>query len=189
MKNSILFGTLFSAMVIFASCDIKCPAADTSILDWFPYENGQTFVLSDNHYSTKNFSVNEIVFDHQDGYGRNTDCGVCNNDFNFSISAANLNINFRGYGNSYGESPTIENLYINLRYNNVEEFFDFEVIIDAAPKQAVYVARDSEQFYKKIVIIKDIGITEIETGTGTLFLQNPEEKPNKKDKVMKVRAC
>ena len=193
MKNSILFGTLFSAMVIFAGCDIKCPKADTSVLDWFPYENGQTFVLSDNHYATKTFNVDEIVFDHQDGYGYMTDCAVCNNDFIFSISASNLNVNFSG-GGGYGESPSVADLYIELCYiddDNIglTEYFDFDIILDAVPEQAVYRAKKSEQFYKRIVITKKMGITEIETETGTLFLQNPQEKPNTKNKVMKIRSC
>jgi len=159
MKNSILFGTLFSAMVIFAGCDIKCPKADTSVLDWFPYENEQNFILSDND-STKTFSVDEIVFDHQDGYGRNTKCAVCNNDFNFSISASNLKINFSSYGD-YGESPSISDLYISLLYNGITEYFDFKEILKTNSEQAVYVAKNSEQFYKRIVITKKIGITEI----------------------------
>jgi len=184
MKKSILFGTLFSAMVIFAGCDHKCPAADTSILDWFPYENGQTFALSD-----INFSVDDIVFDHQDGWPRGTDCGVCSNDFSFSVSALNLNINFRGYGTSYTQTPTIEDLYIDLRYNGVTEYFEFDGILRTDPGQAVFRAKNPEQFYKSIVITKGIGITEIETETGTLSLQNPEQKPNTKDKVMKIRSC
>jgi len=189
MKNSILFGTLFSTILVFSGCNIKCPEADTSVLDWFPYKNEQTFVLSDNHYATETFTVDDIVFDHQDGYERNTKCGVCNNDFNFYISASNLNINFRGYGNGYGESPSIESLYVEVGYNDVKEYFDFDIILDAVPEQAVYVAKNSEQFYKKIVVTKKIGITEIETETGTLFLQNPEQKPNTKNKVMKFSDC
>ena len=191
MKKSILFGILFSAMVIFAGCITKCPKADTSVLDWFPYENEQTFVLSDND-STKNFSVNEISFDHQESWSSLMDCATCHNYFTISFYASNLSISLSSYG-GYGESPTIADLYIDLGYkdedNYEQEHFDFDVILKTNPEQAVYVARNSEQFYKKIVITKKIGITEIETGTGTLFLQNPQEKPNTKNNVLKIRSC
>lgn len=131
MKIEISKIEILSFSVVFLySCfgKVDCPKFDDGILNWYPYEIGETIELACSD-SMIILSINDFQIDHTESYDKGADCGTCddqifintnNEDKNFYLLVF-LNKNKIQYEDYYikGENFSIEK---STTYNN----FDFQ---------------------------------------------------------------
>ncbi|MDR0830417.1 MAG: hypothetical protein LBN95_09970 [Prevotellaceae bacterium] len=196
MKKITLFGTILCAVIILTGCKIKifepvkCSAPDTSILDWFPYENADTFIMESSE-NMQNFTVGDITFEYREFSEFLDFCGGCTNYFRIDISCPSQT--FHLHITHKDNIISIENINIVLFYKNEEqeicvEGLLFDKFLDTASPMAVFSAEKENQLFQSITFEKNVGIINIMENENWI-LQNPKEKSSNKDKVMKIVDC
>jgi hypothetical protein len=160
-------------MFILAGCNrnVDCPIFDSNILNWLPYQKGDTITMTNQTGdSTLFFFIRNYSIEHKTGYAKKSNCTGCDddiyiNDENYGIM--NFSIDF--YINQ--GQIIIENYYVlDSHFDRVTSSFSEQssYVINGQTYETVRIFENTPSLnkFKKLIIAKDHGIAELVDQSG-----------------------
>ncbi len=154
-----LFFAIFSLFIAGCEMKVDCPEFDNDLMQWFPYEEGNSITLvnsiSDEEFELK---LNKVEIRHTAHYKTNEDCGTCDDHIEINESSDDLNISV------FLNENNIEVEYYLVKGAGFSDYIFFgSYVIDNKEYLDVKVFENAitNLDYTKLVVAKGFGIIEL----------------------------
>ena len=176
-------------ILIFTSCEMKvdCPDFDRDLLEWFPYEDGISVLLTNSkENAVLELDINKVIVNHTKHYMRNEDCGTCDDYIEINESSDDL------HATIFLNENTIDAEYYLVKGAGFSDYTFFDsYIFDNKEYSEVKVFEDntSNISFKKLIIAKGFGIIGLVDSDNRTWVLKPKSVETKSSIEIKDTSC